>query len=435
MTALPSPFPRAPETARSIFTVMAAAACVPVAAGVVLFGWRAAMVSVLAVAGCLACQQVYARIVRIPTASGRRVHALLTGILLAATLPPWAPWYVPLVAALFAIVVGKAVFGGVGHFLWQPALVGRLAVAVLFSGPLAAPWDKYPQAFPVLAPNHLVVGDVLQGRRVADNQPWGETLLPAPAEAMVLRPTRTILGPLTRGDTPAFSALMDVPVPQDDDPTDDIPPTGGIPNAKPAALMKTVPIENLLWGTRPGGIGETCVLAIVLSGLYLVYRNFVRWTLPATFIVTAAAVAALGPIQLAGPEGPVWGWGPAGGWSLANLFTPDWTLPPLLREGLAVGWLYVTYQLLGGEVLLAAFFLATEMTTRPVTAGGQAIFGLLGGAIAMTLQLYTDWPIPAYMAVLVMNTFVPTIDALWRPRVFGRRRAFFLPRRHRATQR
>jgi Na+-translocating ferredoxin:NAD+ oxidoreductase RnfD subunit len=44
----------------------------------------------------------------------------------------------------------------------------------------------------------------------------------------------------------------------------------------------------------------------------------------------------------------------------------------------------------------------------------------------MLLQLYVDVPVPAYVAVLMMNTFTPTIDRFWRPRVFGRRRLDWL---------
>ena len=69
------------------------------------------------------------------------------------------------------------------------------------------------------------------------------------------------------------------------------------------------------------------------------------------------------------------------------------------------------------------------MTSRPVTTGGQVLFGIACGAGAMVLQLYTDVSIPCYMAVLAMNTLTPTIDSLWRPRVFGTRRLGFLRRR------
>lgn len=163
------------------------------------------------------------------------------------------------------------------------------------------------------------------------------------------------------------------------------------------------PINEMFMGARPGGIGETCAIVIVVAGLYLMYRNYVKWQLPVMFLAAAAVVAAVAPVQFA-----------AAGESVKTVWLP------LRAEGYDVGVVYVTHQLLSGELMLAAFFLATEMTTRPVTTGGQTIFGLACGTIAMLLKLYVDVPVPAYMAVLVMNTFVPTIDAMWRPRVLGR---------------
>ena len=65
--------------------------------------------------------------------------------------------------------------------------------------------------------------------------------------------------------------------------------------------------------------------------------------------------------------------------------------------------------------------MATEMTSRPVTAPAQAGFGILCGVLAMLGRLYTDFPIPAYAAVLVCNTLTPFLD-VFRPRVLGQRR-------------
>ena len=164
------------------------------------------------------------------------------------------------------------------------------------------------------------------------------------------------------------------------------------------------PVPELLTGAQPGGIGETSAIVILVAGLYLVYRNYVRWQLPLAFLLSAAAVAAVAPIQLAGAAGSV---------------RTVWL--PVRAEGYDVGLVYLAYHLLTGEIMLAAFFLATEMTTRPVSADGQVIFALGCGTLAMLLKLYVGAPVPAYMAVLVMNTFVPAIDAVVRPRVLGRK--------------
>ncbi len=402
--AFASPFLHAPEGARTVFLVTLAAACGPLLAGVVLFGWRAAVVVGLSIIGCAATEWVYFRVTAAPALLGRS-HAYLTGLLLGLTLPAYVPWYVPLVAAAFAIIVGKGILGGVGHFLWQPALIGRLAVAVMFSTALAGPAAKIPGTGAILAQNQLLVGDIQNTRYVSNFRQWRGRAAPQGADAFQVHTPATILQKVTREDPPSFSALAYLPAPEE------------LPRAKPAVLMKLPPLNALLYGTRPGGIGETSVLVILIAGLYLVYRNYIKLHLPLAFILAAAAVAAVAPIRLAGPQDTVrvlW-----------------W---PVFTEGLDTGFLYVVYQVVSNELFLAAIFLATEMTSRPVTSGGQVIFGLAGGTLAMLLKLYVDTPIPAYMAVLAVSTLTPAIDAIWRPRVLGQRRFAWLHLRHRASR-
>ncbi len=417
LPAVEAPFIRAPESARSVFVVMFVAACGPLAAGILLFGWRAAGVAGISVGSCVVIEWLYFRVTRTPALLGR-THACLTGVLLALTLPPFVPWYVPVVAAAFAIIVGKAVFGGVGHFLWQPALVGRLAVAVVFSTPITGNLMN-PEDWGLLARERLLFGDIRHVGTVEDYRGW-QHHTPADAsehghrdagyDGFKLRHPRAVLAKLTRPTAsggreeplPAFSGLA---YPRE------------MPRAAPAGLRapapdRLPPLKDLIYGTRPGGIGETAVAVILVAGFYLVYRNFVKWQLPVTFILSAAAVAAVAPVRLSAPNATI-----------------EFAWLPVAAEGFDVGLTYVSYQLFSGEILLAAFFLAPEMTSRPVTAGGQALFGVGCGGLAMLLQLYVDVAIPAYMAVLAMNTFTPVIDALWRPRVFGRRRFAFL-RRH-----
>jgi electron transport complex protein RnfD len=368
------------------------AACGPLAAGIILFGWRAAMVAALSVGSCAVIERLYYRVTKVPSLLGRS-HAFLTGVLLALTLPPMVPWYVPVTAAAFAIIVGKAVFGGVGHFLWQPALVGRLAVAAIFTGG-AMGTDMNPEYWPVLAQDRLLVGDVRTARRVDSFLQWQDTPAPPGGDGFLLRPPRAILAGATDSSDPAYSAIA-------------VPPEDA-PGPRPVLILRLPPISDLVVGGYPGGIGETCAAVIIVAGLYLIYRGYVRWQVPALFILSAGAAAAVAPVYLAGPH--------------QTVQTVWW---PLVSEGydmgekLGIGSLYVCYQLLGGELLLAAFFLATEMTSRPVTRGGQALFGIGCGVSAMLLRLYTSLPIPAYLAVLIMNTFTPTIDSFWRPRVLG----------------
>ena len=318
--AFQSPFLHAPEGSHTVFLVTFVAACAPLTAGLVLFGWRAAIVAAVSMAGCVVTEALYCRLSRSPAMFGRS-HAWLTGLLLGLTLPAWVPWYVPLVAAAFAILVGKALFGGVGHFLWQPALVGRLAVAVMFPALL------HPPAQPVLAQDKLIRGDVLQARPMEPFTAWKGVNSPEGADALLVTPPAETLDGLTQADRPAFSAIGSV---------------RDIPRRKPLAILRLVSLRDLILGGRPGGLGETCIAAILVAGLYLVYRAYVKWQLPAMFILSAAAVAAVCPVQLAGPN---------------NTVETHWW--PIAMEGWQVGITYVNYQLLTGGIFLAAFFLAT----------------------------------------------------------------------------
>ncbi len=385
-----SPFLHGPEDARTVFLVTIFAVCGPLLGGIVLFGWRAAIVAALAIASCVVTELLYYHVTRIPALLGRS-HAVLTGVLLALTLPAFVPWFVPVVGGAFAIIVGKAVFGGVGHFVWQPALVGRLAVAVMFPALLTISDTRFQHRLPVLAQNRLLIGDVREGVVGNDIAPWRGHPAPSGKDAFLLTPPAEALRGLTDRQSPDFSALVFRPVDQ--------------PGAKPAALLQMPPMEDLFYGARPGGLGETGIILLIVACLYLIYRNYLKHELPLSMLLAASITVAVAPIYMAGPN---------------NTVRTLW-LPLLSPEGLDTAMTYVSYQLLSGQLALAIVLVSVEMTSRPVTTGGQVLFGLGCGTLAMLLQLYTTVPIPCLMAVLAMNTLTPTIDRFWRPRVFGTR--------------
>lgn len=396
-----APLLRASESASTVFLITLAAAYLPLLAGIVLMGWRAAYIACIAVVGCLLVEWSYHHVTRRPSVLGRS-HAVLTGLLLALTLPAFVPWYVPLMGAVFAIVLGKAVFGGVGHFVWQPALVGRLAVAVMFPAVLMSPSAAHPQAWPVLSQNNILIGNINDFSYTPEYEPWHGRPAPPRSDAFLLPRPEAVLAPLTRG-APAYSSLWSVS------------PTG---SEYPAALSKMPIIDDLIMGVVPGGMGETSAAIIIIAGLYLIYRHYAKWQLPVAIILSAAVTVAIAPVQLIGAGdtvGRFW-----------------W---PVFLEGFDVGLMYVAYHVCSGGLLLAAFFLATEQTTRPVTTGGQVLFGIGCGVGGMLLRLYTPVAIPCYLAVLAMNTFTQAIDRMWQPLVFGRRRWPILAglRAHRPT--
>ena len=90
---------------------------------------------------------------------------------------------------------------------------------------------------------------------------------------------------------------------------------------------------------------------------------------------------------------------------------------------MAVGLTYVCFHLCSGGLMLAAFFLANDMATRPTRLPGQIIFGLGAGVLTIVARMYGGWqmaPLAAYSALLVMNTLTPLIDWLTRTKPAGK---------------
>jgi electron transport complex protein RnfD len=106
-------------------------------AAVFFFQWLAVFQLVVTVGGCLGAEFVFQKM-RGQQTSLSDFSALVTGIILGLSLPATAPWYVGLIAAVVAMGIGKAVFGGIGMNMFNPAMVGRAFVMISFAGSLAA---------------------------------------------------------------------------------------------------------------------------------------------------------------------------------------------------------------------------------------------------------------------------------------------------------
>ncbi len=95
------------------------------AAGVFIFGIRALLIIILSVVSALATEALMLAMRRKDVTAVWDGSAVLTGLLLAYNLPPQVPAWLPIAGSFFAIAIGKQVFGGLGHNIFNPALVGR----------------------------------------------------------------------------------------------------------------------------------------------------------------------------------------------------------------------------------------------------------------------------------------------------------------------
>lgn len=142
----------------------------------------------------------------------------------------------------------------------------------------------------------------------------------------------------------------------------------------------TLNLMDLFLGKNGGAIGETCALALIIGGIYLLVRKVISWHIPVAFIGTAF------------------------------LFT-------LLVEGgnfeTALAWT------LSGGLLIGAIFMATDYVTSPSTAKGKIIFGIGAGVITVLVRFWGTYPEGVSFAILFMNIVNPYIDSLCNRKLFG----------------
>jgi len=363
------------------------AAALPAMAGVVLFGRTALIVIGASIGAALITDFLMDRLTRRRQRSDT-LHVALLALLLALTFPAQAPWYIPAFAA-FIMVTVKAAFGGISHCLWHPALIGRVVVQFLFTQQLALTFAGAPVSGPVLAPQHLVSGQLELARRFAATEylGWREAgLEEQQAHAFETVRPQQVLRLFADGHISKDTSLWKNDPPLRITPLlrDYLPPWG-----------------DTILGAVPGAIGETTSLALVVAGLYLIYRGHLRWQLPVAVILGAAVAAAIMPISI-GANGSY-----------------RWVPALVFEEGRAVGLAYVLFHLTAGQLLICAFLLGGEMLLSPLRARGQFLFGAGIGVLTIFLRLYGPLDGEGYWAVLAMNSIVPMIDQRLKRPVLG----------------
>jgi len=140
---------------------------------------------------------------------------------------------------------------------------------------------------------------------------------------------------------------------------------------------------DMFWGNMSGSLGEISAIAILLGGTYLLWKKIITWHIP---------VAVLGSIFIF--EGLLW------------LIAPERFMDPI-------------FHLITGGVMLGAVFMATDLTTSPMTPIGKIIFGVGIGVITMCIRNFGAYPEGISFAILIMNGFTPLINAKVKPKRFG----------------
>jgi len=311
-----SPHIRSGETTQRIMLDVIIALLPALAAGIYYFGIRSLFVTLVSVVFAVATEFVMQKILKKPVTISD-LSAVVTGILLAFNVPSTAPWWMVAIGAIFAIAVAKHCFGGLGHNFINPALAARAM--------LLASWPVRMTSSAFLEPGTDVISSA----------------------------------------TPL--AVMKTSI------------LNGMSGATPAT--QTVPsLMDLFIGNVAGCIGETSALALLIGGLYLIYRGVISFTIPVTYIGTVAILSFI-----------------FGGFNA-----------------------YIAvYHVLAGGLFLGAIFMATDYSSSPMTAKGQVIMGIGAGILTALIRFYGAYPEGVSYSILLMNVATPLIDRFTMPRKFG----------------
>lgn len=157
--------------------------------------------------------------------------------------------------------------------------------------------------------------------------------------------------------------------------------TGATPLALTALDVTAVKFPSfidLFLGNCAGSIGETCRLAILIGGLFLIVMKVISPIIPVSFLGTIFVLAAV--------------YGHLTGADVLNT---------------------AMYHLLTGGAVFGAFFCATDYVTSPATTGGKWLFGIGCGLITIVIRLYAAYPEGVSFAILFMNITAPLLDQIF----------------------
>ena len=300
----PSPHIRDNATTSTIMRDVLIGLAPAMIAAVVIFGFRALLMTAVCVAACIIFEYGTERILGIENTISD-LSAVVTGVILSFNLPVQLPLWMAVVGCFFAIVIVKQLFGGIGKNFAHPAIAARIFLLLSFSQPMTT-WLQ------------VEGGRAVQGVYGA-----------------------TPLALISAGDTANLPSVME-----------------------------------MLLGTRGGCMGETCAIALILGGVYMIWKKVITPTIPLAFI--------------------------GGVFVLSLLFGVN-----------------PVYELLGGGLMLGAFFMATDYTTSPITEKGKIIFGLGCALITMVIRVFGSYPEGVSYSILLMNIITPHINRMVRNKAFG----------------
>ncbi len=216
-------------------------------AGIFFFGIQSLLLTLYAVVAAVCTEAIIQKLRKIPV-SVSDGSAVVTGILIAFNIHAASPWWLPVVGSVFAIAVGKQIFGGLGFNVFNPALLGRAFMVASWPTLMTAGWLR-------TTPLHKIFESSINGmQNFPGHVPDLVTSATPLAVAKALRDTTQISRDIA----------------------------GTVMNN----LASTETIQNAFWGNIGGCIGEISAAALLIGAAYLAYKHIIEWRIPVSYIGT-----------------------------------------------------------------------------------------------------------------------------------------------------
>ena len=305
------------DTQRTMLYVIIALipACI---SAVFYFGTAALIRIVLGPVFCFVLEFAYDKLMKKPD-TWKDLSCVVTGIILALNLPASLAVWQEFIGCIVAIIIVKCLYGGIGKNIANPAIVGRIVLFLSYSNAMAS---------------------------------WPLTRLQISGTGVTFISASDLVD-ATTGAT-ALGALDD--------------PGTWLPS-----------LQQLFLGNIGGAMGETCALAILIGGAFLIWKKVIKPIIPCTYIATVFVFALIYYSVVGAPS-----------------------------QYTALGMAF--YHILCGGVMFGAFFCATDYVTSPILDYGKVVYGIGLGLITMIIRLFGSYPEGVSFAILLMNVLTPLID-------------------------
>jgi electron transport complex protein RnfD len=159
----------------------------------------------------------------------------------------------------------------------------------------------------------------------------------------------------------------------------------GLKNGESISQLMTqipTPVQMFL-GKMGGSLGEVAAIALLIGFVYLLVKKIITWHIPVSVIGSMAIFTTI-----------LW------------LINPEKNADPM-------------FHILAGGVLLGAIFMATDYVTSPMNPKAMIIYGCCIGILTVIIRVWGAYPEGVSFAILIMNAFVPLMNAYIKPKRFG----------------